>query len=732
MKLRKIAPLLLLALLLCLTTLLFSCGDKDKNMLPMTGEDGTFLYQVIRPDISGDTILNASVSIKNALAEHYGVEPVIGTDWVHHTTGKADYPEIATEVLVGKTNRAESQQVYEELGEYEFTVRIVNQKIVILGKTDFGTKLAAQYFVETFFKGDKPGKIPQDLKYTMEVDYMYTYALSGSGEDKYDYSVTIATLQGLYNRTAEHKLYLTTGDVAATSQALSLLSGGERHLSRVEKVKIANRDELFAIAGGCVETVAIWDPNVPATVNVATTVAGVENGIVMTYEQYEKCKSLLPADVKLVDLRGKFTGSETGSAKNDAYRWAIREYLETGRCSTAYMCSFEDAYYARSRTGAKQIGYTVCRDAAVYHGAFVFDLSVWEDELPKDDQGQRMGLDLETYKLILSTLQKVRGDDSLTEIMGFFPSEKYCLNGNDETWTSKYYGTQFEWDAARIFTPYGCYWNPVTEYACNVTFHNTYAPEAPLQQNRPTEQMTLSRDENTVYLLLCMGDYDATGSMYTKMLANWNTEERGTVPLAWSFNPNLIKHYPDLVEFFYETATENDYFVTNVGGAGWYTPSVVPSAQWPVVAAHHQKYFTMTDISIAPDIWDYQTLSPMAEKYITSFATTGAGTLVSNQLNRGTGEPTVPHVAENGSVIDALCNSFDREDPVKCAEGWVKEIQKRDRQGNSTFMSVRCVWCTPAHINECIAELQKLMPNRDINVVDPYTYYRLLGESMTK
>ncbi len=729
MKVKIALRVLLVCSLLCLcASALLSCAEKS---LPMTDEAGTFAYQVIRPDISNDSILNASVDVKRALSEVYGVEPVIGTDWIHPSTGKADFPEIPTEVLIGKTNRAESQEVWEALGEHEYTVRVVNQKIVVLGKSDFGTKLATAHFINTYLSGTSAGKIPLTLNDTKEADFMYTYALSGNGTDKYDYSVTLATLQGLYNRTAEHRLYLTTSDVAASSSTLSMLSSGDRYLSQVEKVSITSRDDLFALAGDCVETVAIWDPSVPATVNVATTVAGVENGIVMTYAQYEKTKHLLPSDVKLVDLRGKFDGSETGSAKNDAYRWAIREYLETGRCSMEYMCSFEDAYLARERTTSKQIGYTVCRDAAVYYGAFVFDLSVWADELPKDDQGQRMGLDLETYELILSTLQKVRGNDTLTEIMGFFPSEKYCLNGNDDTWQSKYYGTQFEWDAARIFTPYGCYWNPVTEYACNVTFHNAYEVETPLTQNRPATQAVLDRSENKVYLLLCMGDYDATGSMYTKMIANWNHDDRGTLPLAWSFNPNLIKHYPDVVEYFYETASENDYFVSNVGAAGWYTPSRVPSNQWEVVAAHHTKYFEMTDISVAPDIWDYQTLSPMAEKYITGFATTGAGTLVSNQLNRGTGEQTTPHIAENGSVIDALCNSFDRNDPVKCAEGWVKEIEKRDRANNSTFMSVRCVWCTPAHINDCVAELQKLMPQRDIEVVDPYTYYRLLGESMS-
>ena len=117
----------------------------------------------------------------------------------------------------------------------------------------------------------------------MEADYMYTYALSGGGSELYDYSLTIATLQGLYNRTAEHKLYITSSDIAASGSTLSMLSAGDRYLSCVEKIKIAKRDDLFSLAASCIESIAIWDTNVPATANVATTIAGVENGIVMTY-----------------------------------------------------------------------------------------------------------------------------------------------------------------------------------------------------------------------------------------------------------------------------------------------------------------------------------------------------------------------------------------------------------------------------------------------------------------
>ena len=88
----------------------------------------------------------------------------------------------------------------------------------------------------------------------------------------------------------------------------------------------------------------IWDPTVPATVNVATTIAGVENAVVLSPELADSYLGTWKLPV-LKDLRGQFTGTETGSKKNDAYRWAIREYLARGRCSAHRFCLFEDALH---------------------------------------------------------------------------------------------------------------------------------------------------------------------------------------------------------------------------------------------------------------------------------------------------------------------------------------------------------------------------------------------------
>jgi hypothetical protein len=132
----------------------------------------------------------------------------------------------------------------------------------------------------------------------------------------------------------------------------------------------------------------------------------VEDGVVLSPAYADRYLKQWQLPV-LADLRGRFTGAETGSKKNDAYRWAIREYLAKGRCSSHLLCLFEDAFSTRARG---DIGYVLTRDWAVKNRAFVFDLSPWGDEKPQDDPDQRLGLDLETYKLILAeTLRHAAG-----------------------------------------------------------------------------------------------------------------------------------------------------------------------------------------------------------------------------------------------------------------------------------------------------------------------------------
>ncbi len=720
---RKKSLLYLLAALLALPLLLCSCEKEKEPPSDPTELDLTAGYQIVRADMTSMSVLHA-VSGMNAALHGIGIELPTGTDAVNRK-GVADMPETELEILIGLTAREESDAVYETLAENHYAIRTVEKKIVIVGYNHVCTVQALDYFTEHYLTGENAGRIPADLNIDREWKKMYLYQLTEGAGEKYDACVTETGLQGLFNRESENPIYMTSARTTLPGEYFELMTSGDRWMSKYGVEEIKDFDSLLALVRPYLKCVVIWDENVPATMNAATTAAGVEDGVIMTGKQYETYRDKLPE--KVIDLRGRFTGEITGSAKNDVYLWALDEYLRTGECGTEHLCFFEDPCFTRE---AGDIRYAVTRDFAVFHRSFVFDLSTWADEVPKDDLKQKVGTDKDTFVRILSALKTVRPEGKLTEIDGFFSFNKYSSNGNGDGFTSKYVPTHFEWECAFTFTPYGCYWNSVAEYSYNMTVHRLDFPTEPLEQNRPRKEIKLEDNESKVYLLLVMGDYDASGSIYNKMYANWKDKGRGNIPLAWSYNPNLLEEYPDILQYFYETATPNDYFVTNAGAAGWFTPSRVDDAMWDAYLEHNKYYFSLSDISAAPDFWDYQTFSKKAEEIIGQFASTGFGVLVSNQLHRGTGEPATQHLTTAGIPVDPLCNRYVRGDVKACGEGMVKGIQENARKGHATFMATRVIWSTPTYVESCVKEIRSLLPDRDVVVLDPYNYYRMLKESL--
>lgn len=247
--------------------------------------------------------------------------------------------------------------------------------------------------------------------------YLYTLAQDGTPAS-YDEALAAASLQGIINRKSP-ELYLLSRKNTRPQFWLDLLAKDGRWLKGRQRRPLADLGALVKLAGSRLKGAVIWDPAVPASVNVATTIAGVQDAVVLSPEFADRYLAQWQLRV-LQDLRGRFTGAETGSRKNDAYRWAVREYL--GSCSSHLLCLFEDSFSTRARG---DIGYVLTRDWAVKNRAFVLDLSPWGDEKPGDDPDQRLGLDLETYRLILAETLRHSAGRRMTELTGFFAFSKY-------------------------------------------------------------------------------------------------------------------------------------------------------------------------------------------------------------------------------------------------------------------------------------------------------------------
>jgi hypothetical protein len=393
----------------------------------------------------------------------------------------------------------------------------------------------------------------------------------------YDEAVAASTIQGVINRT-HPRVYLLNASDPKPAYWLRLFADAGGWLAGRRRVPVADLEALVRLAGPDLRGAVIWDPMVPASINVATTAAGVEDAVVLSPDLAHR---LLPATglKVLLDLRGKFTGSETGSRKNDAYRWAIRTYLDTGRCSPRRLCLYEDAF---TRRAMGWLGYAVTRDWAIYNRAFVFDLSPWGDEAPEDDLGQRLGLDKETYLQVLAATLRNSAGRQTTELTGFFVFNKYA---NAAPHKSRHEPVPTEWESVWLMTPYNCYQNTVSFDCYNESLH-CQAPRMPLAQ---TARRTHPPLKPKAYIAILMGDYDSSTPLYDFMPDNWDDPGRGKLPFVWAINPSLLETYPDIIAHLYATATPMDTFEPDACGAGYTNPNRVRPEYLPLYVDHNKR-----------------------------------------------------------------------------------------------------------------------------------------------
>ena len=111
-------------------------------------------YVVMRSEYGDESLTQASVDLKNALVEKFGknAAPALKTDW-DKNVARGDHIETDTyEILIGDTNRVESETVLKELSENQYAIKWVNKKLVIVGSDDYATKAAVNAFIDQCVK----------------------------------------------------------------------------------------------------------------------------------------------------------------------------------------------------------------------------------------------------------------------------------------------------------------------------------------------------------------------------------------------------------------------------------------------------------------------------------------------------------------------------------------------------------------------------------------------------
>jgi hypothetical protein len=264
-----------------------------------------------------------------------------------------------------------------------------------------------------------------------------------------------------------------------------------------------------------VEQYVIWDPAVPATINVATTLAWLRGTAAFAPED---AVGALAAGLGLfLDLRALRLGTPAA-----AYRWALGEIAGSGPGALALL-SVGDL---PGDPSGGVLTWSV-RDYAVRTSAFA-----WTADLRRLSFGGEQ--DHQLGEAILGTVGGRRAT-----MFGWSNNERA------QTVLSSGHGINFTGaDSPGLAAP-------------NITVHNAVRPRA-VQRGLPRPPRL---DKDRVYATVVFTDGDNIGVLLGLHEARWLAAQRGEVPVGWSMQGMAPSWVPGVARHYFESASFNDEMV---------------------------------------------------------------------------------------------------------------------------------------------------------------------------
>ena len=111
-------------------------------------------YIIYRSEYCGELVKDASVNFRNALRDNVSDTATklvsLRTDFDKAAGRNGIIENDEKEILIGKTNRKESQDVHATLKEQEYVIKWVGNKLVIIGYDDYVTAQAVAVFIKEY------------------------------------------------------------------------------------------------------------------------------------------------------------------------------------------------------------------------------------------------------------------------------------------------------------------------------------------------------------------------------------------------------------------------------------------------------------------------------------------------------------------------------------------------------------------------------------------------------
>ncbi len=337
----------------------------------------------------------------------------------------------------------------------------------------------------------------------------------------------LVSLQGLANRSAP-QLYIVHPPQFQWEITGPLYEFYQRKHG-VKFTELASADAALAQFKSCARGYVVWDPAVAASLNVAFTLAGLEDALVVTAAQIPLVErhGLKPID----DLRGRYTGKTDAAIYQDAYNryWA--------------RCAKDRIMLMGGHAGAVRM--PAMADWGVREKMFFHDLSA------NPQHAEELALN--------------------RRLLGGLTPGGYVFG-----WHS--YGKDTEEQHTTLLSTYGLRMEglhnlPNLSFNCQFTF----TPGFKFVNNHQVARDARLTAEPKVYLAFVQSDSIGIGV--------WTKPGRGQLPFAWQVTMNWTEFSPAALEYFHESAPPNDYFIGGLSGPGYMYPNHIPAARFPGLMA---------------------------------------------------------------------------------------------------------------------------------------------------
>jgi hypothetical protein len=437
---------------------------------------------------------------------------------------------------------------------------------------------------------NKPSSASTSSKVSIPANTIYYIDSNAFIKDNYGSWVTLKTMEGIINRNGP-KFYLLEKNIyfsdTGTTWMDILKSKGYKF------VQLNSYSEIINLFGGYFKGIVTYDASIKngwtlPLADIASVVASLTDAIPFNAQDAEIFSDTTGIPIlNTININGKTLnahmeklGLKTPYA---AFNWEFTNLA--GACNKSEIMEVE----------------TTCMDYSVQKKMMYFSLN--SSTKPEDST---------LVNNIYTSLQKSTEKGYFIH-WGYIDSQ---LSEDKETYRISKYG-----GVANLLS-----------IANASLFAKLPADKTSFTQKTGVNIQSVKYDKSKVYVDFLASEPDGTKAGGTLQHGAWVDPNRGKVPISWGLVTSTVRDFPFLANYYFDTATSNDYFYTGsqsfVGGVNF---AIMPAKARDAVIADSKIYSAKTDEHVIDFYSTYGYFSNWNEsdyssivKSMGAFATTGS------------------------------------------------------------------------------------------------------------